>query len=232
LASPGAPPLTPQHYPHDSGASQVVASDNMREVYAQVGRVAGTRAPVLLIGETGVGKELVARALHQQSDRRAGPMKALNCGAIPGTLQESVLFGHERGAFTGADKRMPGIFEQADGGTVFLDEIGELPADTQAALLRTLETGRVLRLGSTQEIDVDVRIVSATHRDLAAMVGEGKFRQDLLYRLNTVVLSVPPLRARTADVRPLVDLFLKNTAGAGGKGRYFSERALVLLERY
>ncbi|MEM7678677.1 MAG: sigma 54-interacting transcriptional regulator, partial [Myxococcota bacterium] len=135
LASAGEPLLTARHYPHDRSASQVVASDNMRTVYAQVDRVASTRAPVLLVGETGVGKELVARAIHQQSDRRTGPMKALNCGAIPGTLQESVLFGHERGAFTGADKRMPGIFEQADGGTVFLDEIGELPADTQAALL-------------------------------------------------------------------------------------------------
>ena len=232
LASPSEPLRTAQHYPLDDSATQVVASASMREVYAQVGRVASTRAPVLLVGETGVGKELVARAIHERSERRSGPMKALNCGAIPSTLQESVLFGHERGAFTGADKQMPGLFEQAEGGTVFLDEVGELPPETQAALLRTLETGRVLRVGATTEVAVDVRVLSATHRDLDDMVVQGSFRRDLLYRLNTVVISVPPLRERPEEVRPLVDLFLRKAADTGGKGRHFSERALVALERY
>ena len=232
LTTAGEPLLTPQHYPHEQSATHVVASASMRGVYAQVDRVAATRAPVLLVGETGVGKELVAREIHERSDRRGGPMKALNCGAIPSTLQESLLFGHERGAFTGADKRMPGIFEQAEGGTVFLDEIGELPAETQAALLRTLETGRVVRLGSTEEIVVDVRIISATHRDLEGMTQEGRFRQDLLYRLNTVMIGVPPLRERAEEIRPLVALFLRKAASSGGRGTRFSERALAAFEKY
>ena len=232
LATSSEPLVTPEHYPHDEGASQVVASPRMQQVHAQVARVASTRAPVLLIGETGVGKELVARAIHERSDRREGPMKALNCGAIPGTLQESLLFGHERGAFTGADKRTPGIFEQAQGGTVFLDEIGELPSQTQAALLRTLETGRVVRLGSTQETVVDVRIVSATHRNLDAMVQQGQFREDLLYRLNTVTIPVPPLRERTEEIQPLVQLFLRHASESGGTGRIVSDRAMRALESY
>jgi len=205
----------------------------MRAVYETVRRLAETTIPVLIVGETGTGKELVARAIHREGARRERPMRFINCGAIPGQLIESVLFGHERGAFTGAAQRTKGIFEEADGGTVLLDEIGELSAAAQVALLRVLETKRLSRVGSHQEIAVDVRIIAATHRNLEAMCEDGSFRWDLLYRLNAMTLRLPPLRERSEEIEPLVDTFIKeanesNTCSVWG----IEPEALSLLCRY
>jgi DNA-binding NtrC family response regulator len=186
----------------------VVLSVPMRRLHELVSKVAPTTLPVLVYGETGAGKELVARAVHSQSLRRSAPFQALNCATIPIGLIESVLFGHERGAFTGADRSANGIFEQAKGGTVFLDEVAELSPQAQAALLRVLELRRMARLGSTREIEIDVRIVAATHRNLGVMVKAGTFRQDLLFRLDALTLKVPPLRERREEIIPLAELFL------------------------
>jgi DNA-binding NtrC family response regulator len=194
----------------------IVASEAMRGVYDLVRRVAGATIPVLVLGETGTGKEVIAAAIHEASPRRAAPMRSVNCGAIPATLIESALFGHEQGAFTGAERAAPGLFEQADGGTVFLDEVGELSLPAQAALLRVLETKRVTRVGAVDERAVDVRVIAATHRDLEQMAASGEFRLDLLYRLNAVSISVPPLRARTEEIAPLADLFLAEACRASG----------------
>jgi DNA-binding NtrC family response regulator len=197
-------------YPADREASReiVIASPPMRALHATVERVARTKLPVLILGETGAGKEHVAHALHARSPRARGPFKAVNCAALPATLLESTLFGHEKGAFTGATERASGLFEQADGGTVFLDEIGELPLPAQAALLRVLETKKLVWVGGTKELEVDVRVVAATHRDLEAMVEAGTFRADLLYRLDALTLEVPALRERVEDVVPLARTFL------------------------
>jgi DNA-binding NtrC family response regulator/pSer/pThr/pTyr-binding forkhead associated (FHA) protein len=186
----------------------IVLSPCMLRLYELIARAARTTIPALIEGETGSGKELVARAFHERGPRQAGPFKALNCATIPASLIESTLFGHERGAFTSADRSVPGVFEQAHGGTVFLDEVGELSEPAQAALLRVLEHQRVVRLGGTREIEIDVRVVAATHRDLADMVAAGKFREDLLYRLNALTLHVPPLRERREEILPLAELFL------------------------
>jgi DNA-binding NtrC family response regulator len=186
----------------------VIESASMRELYRLVDRVAVSELPVLVIGETGSGKELVARALHERSPRANEALRAVNCGALPQNLLESELFGHERGAFTGADAEHPGLFEQAHGGTLLLDEVGELSPSAQAALLRVLETRRVKRVGGVEERAVDVRLVAATHRDLHAEVARGAFRQDLLYRLDGMTLSVPPLRERVEEILPLALRFL------------------------
>jgi two-component system response regulator AtoC len=178
----------------DGGRTAIAASPSMREILALTRRLGPSNVPVLILGETGSGKEIIARRLHDESPRREAPLRAINCGAIPSALLPSVLFGHERGAFTGADVRTLGLFEQAHGGTVFLDEVGELSAAAQAALLRVLETKRLTRVGGSEELEVDVRILAATHRDLPEQVARGVFRQDLFYRLNTVTVSVPPLR--------------------------------------
>ncbi|MEJ2421396.1 MAG: sigma-54 dependent transcriptional regulator [Acidobacteriota bacterium] len=172
----------------------------MRELFQQLRMVAPTRATVLIYGESGTGKELIANAIHQQSDRKRFRFLPINCAAIPENLIESELFGHEKGAFTGADKVHPGKFEQANGGTLFLDEIGELSLDMQAKLLRVLEERVVTRVGGTQSIPVDVRIIAATHQDLGLMVREGTFRQDLFYRLRVVELRIPALRQRLDDI--------------------------------
>lgn len=190
----------------------VVVNKMMQALYESVARTARSAAPVLIVGETGTGKELVARAIHQQSPRLEGPLRCINCGAIPDTLIESTLFGHERGAFTGAERRQLGLFEEAAGGTVFLDEVGELPLAAQAALLRVLETKRLSRVGAAKEISVDVRIVAATHRDLEVMCEEGHFRLDLYYRLNTITLDVLPLRDRRDEIEPLAALFAEQAA--------------------
>ncbi|MFW5876918.1 MAG: sigma 54-interacting transcriptional regulator [Myxococcota bacterium] len=195
-----------------SAGGAVVESPGMRRLYDLVRRAARTAIPVLIVGETGSGKELVARTLHEESPRSSGPFKAINCATIPASLTESVLFGHERGAFTGAHARAAGVFEQADGGTVFLDEVGELPPQAQAALLRVLETKRLTRVGGSREIEVDVRVVAATHRNLEWMVDEGTFRADLLYRLDALTLEVPPLRERLEDIVPLARTFLHEAA--------------------
>ena len=187
-------------------------SGAMRETMDRVRQVAPTRLPVLILGETGVGKELVARAVHDQSPRSGRPFVALNCGALPEALLESELFGFRKGAFTGADRDKPGLFETADGGTLFLDEIGDMPRSIQVKLLRTLETQEVRPLGGNATKRVDVRLVSATHRDLEAEVKEGDFREDLYYRINTMILQVVPLRARRVDIPILAQHFAEEFA--------------------
>ena len=180
----------------------------MQGIYKEIGRIAATPVTVLIRGETGVGKELIARAIYQHSDRSGRPFIAVNCAAIPETLLESELFGHERGAFTGAEARRVGRFEQADQGTIFLDEVGELSLSTQAKLLRVLQERTIQRLGGKELIAVDIRVIAATHRDLERALHEKQFREDLYYRLNVVALNLPPLRQRTADIPALVNYLL------------------------
>ncbi len=201
-----------------SGMGEMLgASAAMKELFNALQRVATTDATVLVTGETGTGKELIARSLHAASARSAKPLVRVNCAAIPGTLMESEFFGHERGAFTGATTRREGRFALADGGTIFLDEVAELPLDLQAKLLRVLQEGEFEPLGSTQTRKVDVRVVAATNRDLTAMVREGKFREDLFYRLNVFPLRVPPLRERDGDVPLLARAFMERLARRMGR---------------
>ncbi len=185
------------------------ASEAIRGVYRIVEKAAAYDTTVLIQGESGTGKELVARALHSRSPRASLPFVAINCGAIPESLLESELFGHRRGAFTGASADKPGLFEEAHQGTLFLDEIGELPLATQVTLLRVLQEGTLRRLGESRDRQVDVRVVAATVRDLAEEVEEGRFREDLFYRLNVLTIHVPPLRNRREDVALLIDVFLE-----------------------
>jgi transcriptional regulator with GAF, ATPase, and Fis domain len=181
----------------------------MRALYQRIEAVAPTAATVLVTGETGTGKELVARAIHQGSPRRSQRFVAINCGAIPEPLLEAELFGHVRGAFTGAVANRPGRVEQADGGTLFLDEVGTMPPALQIKMLRVLQERAFERVGDTRTIQVDVRVIAATNADLAAMVGEGTFREDLFYRLNVVPLQLPPLRDRAEDIPLLVNRFIE-----------------------
>src|SRR5690554_333543 len=181
----------------------------MLDVRATLHRYAGVDLPVLITGETGTGKELAARALHDLSDRRRGPFVAVNCGALPAGLIQTELFGHERGAFTGAATRRIGLFETANTGTIFLDEIGDLPMDAQANLLRVLQEGTLERVGNSQSMRVDVRVLAATHIDLEEAVESGRFRRDLYFRLDVLRLDMPPLRARGADIELLARRFLK-----------------------
>ena len=187
---------------------------SMRRLMAMIQRVAKSDVPVLVLGESGTGKELIARAIHDESGRADEPFVTFDCGAIPPTLVASELFGHERGAFTGADRRRIGALERAGQGTVFLDEIGELPAEIQSTLLGALERRRVTRLGGDVEIAIEARVVSATHRDIRAEVNAGGFRLDLFYRLAVVTLNVPPLRERTEDIPLLVQHFLDETGAS------------------
>jgi DNA-binding NtrC family response regulator len=187
-------------------------SPSMRHVYELVGRVAGSDASVLIHGETGTGKELIARAIHKQSARSSGPFVAINCAAVPANLIESELFGHARGAFTDAKAPRPGLFVEANGGTLFLDEIGEMPIEVQAKLLRALQERRVRPLGSNSEVAFDARIVSASNRDLESEVAEKRFREDLYYRVNVVKIDLPPLRARGTDVIAIAGAILKKLA--------------------
>jgi nitrogen regulation protein NR(I) len=198
--------------PVGSGAGRdalVGSSRLMQGIYKEIGRVAAKPVTVLIRGETGTGKELIARAIYQHSDRAQAPFVAINCAAIPETLLESELFGHERGAFTGADARRIGRFEQADHGTLFLDEIGDLSLGTQVKLLRVLQERYIQRLGGKETIPVDVRIIAATHRDLDALMREKRFREDLFYRLNVAVIDLPPLRERKEDLPELIRYFLE-----------------------
>ncbi|MDO5625158.1 MAG: sigma 54-interacting transcriptional regulator [Pseudomonadota bacterium] len=199
---------------------------------AELERVAQAQATVLLLGESGTGKELFARALHLASPRREAPFIKVNCSAIPESLFESELFGHDRGAFTGAHAARVGWFEQAHGGTLFLDEIGELPLSMQAKLLRTLQEGTLVRLGGKHEIRVDVRLVAATHRDLAHEVAQGRFRQDLFYRLNVVPIALPSLRERREDVHALVLHFVSRANQAHERNVSFTPEALAVLEAH
>jgi two-component system, NtrC family, response regulator HydG len=211
--------------------SMIGHSPSMRDIFQQIRMVAPTRATVLLRGESGTGKELIANAIHQQSDRKRGRFLPLNCAAIPSNLIESELFGHEKGAFTGADKTHPGKFEQANGGTLFLDEIGELSLELQAKLLRVLEEKSVTRVGGTVPTPVDVRIITATHRDLGEMVRDGRFRSDLLYRLRVVEIQIPPLRNRREDIPLLAHTFLSQFNQEHGKAVHsLSEGALKVLQ--
>src|SRR5579884_3517387 len=211
----------------------VGSSEAMRRIMAQIERVAPTESRVCILGETGTGKELVARTLHERSARRNAAFVTLNCAAVPAELIESELFGHEKGAFTGAAGRHIGKFEQADRGTLFLDEIGDMPLNMQAKLLRVLEQNEVERVGGTGAVKVDVRVVVATHRDLAQQVREGKFRQDLFHRIYVFPLTLPPLRERRDDIPVLIDHFQKQIARQNNwKATLFTPDAIAELQRY
>jgi two-component system NtrC family response regulator len=181
----------------------------MQSVRQRIAKVAPTNSTVLILGETGSGKELAAKTVHQQSPRAQAPFVAVNCGALPESLIESELFGHRKGAFTGADDNRVGLFEVAHGGTLFLDEIGELPKSMQAKLLRVLESGEIRRVGDNESFQVDVRLICATHRNLSRMVEDGEFREDLMFRINTFEVHLPPLRERVDDILPLAEHLLR-----------------------
>jgi transcriptional regulator with GAF, ATPase, and Fis domain len=205
----------------------------MRRVMAQLERVAASESRVCILGETGTGKELVARTIHERSARAAGPFITLNCAAVPAELIESELFGHEKGSFTGASGRHIGKFEQADQGTIFLDEIGDMPLNMQAKLLRVLEEGEVERIGGDKPISVNVRVVVATHRDLEACVREEKFRQDLFHRIYVFPLVLPPLRERGEDIPALVQHFAEQVCAQNSwKPVPFTDEAMEALQTY
>jgi DNA-binding NtrC family response regulator len=218
--APGAEPF----------AGILTTSVRMQEVLRIVERVAPTESSVLVLGESGTGKELVARAIHERSTRAARPFVPIHCGALPREVLESELFGHEKGAFTGAVGAKPGLIELADGGTLFLDEIGETESDSQVKLLRVLESGTFFRVGGTRPRRVDVRLVAATNRDLADAMKGGQFRQDLYYRINTITVALPPLRDRREDVPLLARHFVESNATYGAK--HLSAAALAALEAY
>jgi len=206
-------------------------SSEIQAVRGLIARVAPSDAPVLVTGESGTGKELVARAIHAQSPRAKHPFVVVQCGAIPENLVESELFGHERGAFTGADRKRTGLFEAAHGGTLFLDELGELPLTVQPVLLRALQFGEVRSVGGNRVQRVDVRVVAATHRDLLQEVEEKRFREDLYYRLSTLVIEVPPLRTRRSDALELARIFLEREAVKLGTPLAFAAGSLEALAR-
>ncbi|ALA58917.1 sigma-54-dependent transcriptional regulator [Nitrospira moscoviensis] len=211
--------------------SIVAQSRAMVEIFKLIGKAAHTRASVLIYGETGTGKELIARALHDNSGRAEGPFVAINCAGIPDTLLESELFGHVRGAFTGAEQPRRGLLEESSGGTVFLDEIGDLTPAGQAKLLRVLQEGEIRRVGSNTTIPLDLRVISASRRSLEGMVKEGAFREDLLYRLKTITIEVPPLRERKEDIPLLTELFLTRY-GKDKDIRALTDGALARLRQY
>jgi DNA-binding NtrC family response regulator len=218
----------------DAGGTGVQSrSQAMREVWAFAQRLARYNVSVSITGETGTGKELIAHTLHDAGPRRDRSFQVLDCGAVVKELLSSELFGHEKGAFTGADAARKGVFEAADGGTVFLDEVGELDLALQPHLLRVLETRQICRLGSRQPVGVNFRLVSATHRNLKKLVQEGRFREDLFYRLSAVAITLPPLRDRREDIEALLQHFLARCAEENGVNRpVLSARALALLEAY
>jgi DNA-binding NtrC family response regulator len=224
-ASPGQPAPEGRH-------KIVGKSAALKTMLAQLHAVAPTASTVLILGETGTGKESVARTIHDRSQRHAGPFISVNCAAIPQSLAASELFGHERGAFTGALQRRLGRFEQAQGGTIFLDEVGELPPDIQVALLRVLQERQFERVGGQQALASDVRVVAATNRDLPAAIAAGTFRSDLFYRLNVFPIEMPPLRSRREDIALLVEHFLDLHEGASGLRRELSPRTQELLASY
>lgn len=204
----------------------------MQAVYRTIARLASNDLAVLILGESGTGKDVVAQAIHATGLRRDGPFVALNMAAIPRELIEAELFGHEKGAFTGAYARSAGRFEQAAGGTLFLDEIGDMPLEAQTRLLRVLQSGEYSTVGGSQLLRADVRIIAATHRDMEALVAEGRFRQDLYYRLNVIPVTLPPLRERRSDIRALAEFFMAQGRAIGLPDRQFTAEALGLLERH
>ncbi|MEZ4302818.1 MAG: sigma-54 dependent transcriptional regulator [Polyangiaceae bacterium] len=215
------------------GERLVGTTPAMQRVVELVAKVAPMRTTVLITGESGTGKERVARALHDQSDRKRGPFLVVNCGALPEQLMESELFGHEKGAFTGAAARSLGLFREADGGTLLLDEVGELPTSLQVKLLRVLQERKVRPVGAAAEVPVDVRVLAATNRDVEADVRDGNFRQDLYYRLNVIRIELPPLRDRREDIARLAERFVKRFAGELGKDvRGLTPDALRALDAY
>src|SRR6266481_7100121 len=211
----------------------VGSSEALRKVLTQVSKVAPTDSTVLILGETGTGKELVARAIHNRSNRSKRAFIRVNCAAIPASLIASELFGHEKGSFTGASQRRLGRFESADGGTLFLDEVGELPPETQVALLRVLQEREFERVGGNQTVSVDVRVLAATNRDLSVAVGDGRFRQDLFYRLNVFPIRLPALRERVDDIPLLVEYLIDRYAQAAGKKiRNITRKTLDVFQAY
>lgn len=210
----------------------VGSSAPMQRLFSQIEQFAASDAPVLILGESGTGKELVASALHHLSARRKERFLALNCGAFPAELLESELFGHTKGAFSGAAKDKQGLFLAAHKGSLFLDELGELELKLQPKLLRVIQEGTFLPLGSTDEVRVDVRLIAATHQNLSSMIRERRFREDLFYRLNVLTIDVPPLRDRSGDIPMLVEHFLKRTQQKSGEGKSLSDEALALLQSY
>ncbi|WP_462379485.1 sigma-54-dependent transcriptional regulator [Pseudomonas sp. Marseille-QA0892] len=232
----------PAAFPADADASDAAQKDDlgiigrcgpMQDLFGKIRKVAPTDSTVLIQGESGTGKELVARALHNLSRRAKAPLISVNCAAIPETLIESELFGHEKGAFTGASAARAGLVEAADGGTLFLDEIGELPLEAQARLLRVLQEGEIRRVGSVQSQKVNVRLIAATHRDLKTLSKTGQFREDLYYRLNVIALRLPPLRERGADVNEIAHSFLaRQCKSMGVTNLRFSQDAEQAIRHY
>ncbi len=217
----------------DGGPSGIVGnSDAIRELNRQIARLSGTDVSVYIHGESGTGKELVARAIHESSSRASGPFVAINCAAIPESLQESELFGHEKGSFTGANSKRLGKFELADGGTLFLDEVADLSASAQSKLLRVLQERKVLRVGGSQEIPLDFRVLAATHRDLKEEVRKGRFREDLYFRIVVFELQVPPLREREGDIQLLTEYLLERFSRAKGERAELSAAALNVMSSY
>jgi DNA-binding NtrC family response regulator len=204
----------------------------MQAVYDKIARVAPTEATVLLLGESGTGKEVVARTIHELSRRRKQPFLAINCGAISANLIENEMFGHERGSYTGADRQHKGYFEQASGGTLFLDEITEMPMELQVRLLRVLETGTLMRIGTSRVIETDVRIIAATNRDAREAVRAGKLRDDLYHRLNVFPLEMAPLRDRSEDIELIAEHFLEEMNEACGTHKNFAPDAIALMRQY
>lgn len=228
---------TPEHL--TQGTSSVDAkvivykSEVMRQLMKMIDRVSPSQATVLVLGESGTGKELIARAIHERSNRRTKPFVAINCGALRETLLESELFGHEKGSFTGAYTRKIGLAEAANGGTLFLDEIGELSPGIQAKLLRFIQEGEIFRVGGKDPIKVDIRLISATNRELDVEVTKGNFREDLYYRINTITVHSPPLRRRKEDIPMLVEHFLARGQNRFlNRGRQMSEDAMTILSKY
>jgi two-component system response regulator PilR (NtrC family) len=224
---------TPATRERRSRSTLLGESEIMRRIRSRIAKVARSQAPVFISGESGSGKELVAKQIHSQSPRNDRPFIAINCGAIPHDLVESEFFGHKKGSFTGATVDKEGLFQAAEGGTLFLDEVGDLPGALQVKLLRAIQEKRIRQVGGHQEISTDVRILSATHQDLSKMVQEGKFRQDLFYRINVIELVVPPLRERPEDIQQLAEYFLGNIARKNDlELPKFSKEALTALKQY
>lgn len=211
----------------------IYKSDIMTQLMKMIERVSPSQANVLVLGESGTGKELIARAVHEKSQRRNKPFVAINCGALRETLLESELFGHEKGSFTGAYTRKIGLAEAANGGTLFLDEVGELPLSIQAKLLRFIQEGEIFRVGGKDSIKVDIRLVCATNRELDQEVVRGSFREDLFYRINTIVVSAPPLRRRKEDIPALVNHFLNSGSHSFmNRGKTIDEEAMQVMIKY